>query len=721
MSLHLHGTTKRIVLLIVACLGFVAVIAGTAGYPKEPREAQIVSHFPRDGAKSVSRTAHVVAWMDRPIDEVSGDLGLQLQDQQGNAIDGALEVGADRESIIFEPASALAPGSYLASLNATAAPSASGAELGTWTFSVPEKPSLDQGPGGSILLVVDESSEFSAHYAEILRMEGLNSFETTTVEDLTPQLLDAHELVILATGTVGAGTAKMFSDWVEHENGNLIAMEPTGQIAELAGVVNHGPDVSDGYIHIDTSQAPGKGIASDSLQFHGDSSRLELKSGTRAIASQGSTAWSTGGRPAVTVKPGIDGRGTVAAYSFNLAKSTVLTRQGNPEWAGQERDGIAPIRPDDLFFGGDESDYLDLEKVHIPQADEHLRLLANLIGYVNQGNGPMPKFWYLPNFSKAALVMAADDHGTVDGTRRMFERLSELSPKDCSVEQWECLRATSWLYPESGLTPANAESYSDSGFDVGAHVTTGCEDWDAKSLTLAFSQSLGEFRKKYPGLPAQTGNRLHCIAWSQWSTQASTERSWGMRIDMNYYYWPGDWIRQRAGFMTGSGFPMRFSDPEGNLINVYQQETHLVDEVFADHPEAVEQLLERATGPEGFYGAFGTHVDFSTGFDIDLMDMAIRHSIPMISAKQLLEWTDARNASSFKTLNWEDGELSFELDITGKTHGMLKTMLPIESNQGTLTGIRSEGLAIDLDRETIKGVDYVIFTGASGTYTATYR
>lgn len=720
MGLHSQSITHRLVRSFIVFLCLTALIAGTAGCRKLSGEAQIVSLFPRDGAESVSRTASVVAWMDRPIDRGWNRWGLRLQDQAGKIVEGRLEMGADRESIVLEPAAVMAPGRYVASVTEKETPPASARQVRSWSFTVPEKPSLAQGPGGSILLIIDATTEFSAHYAEMLRMEGLNTFETIDVKDLTARLLGSHDLAILGTGDVDPGTARTLAHWVENENGNLIAMEPTGPVAELAGVVDRGPGVSDGYVRIDTSQAPGRGIVAESLQFHGESSRLELTDGTRALAWQDSTGSTPSGTPAVTVRAGTGRRGTVAAYSFNLAESTVLTRQGNLEWAGQERDGIAPIRPNDLFFGAGERDYLDLSKVHIPQADEHLRFFSNLIGYVNQGNGPMPKFWYLPNSTKAAVVLAADDHGTPDGTSAMFERLSDASPAGCSVEKWECFRATSWLYPESGLTPGQAKAFSERGFDVGAHVSTGCRDWDAKSLTSAFSQSLGDFRTKYPDLPAQTGNRLHCIAWSQWSTQASIERSWGMRIDMNYYYWPGDWVRGRSGFMTGSGLPMRFSDPEGNLINVFQQETHLVDEVFANRPEALERLLERATGPEGFYGVFGTHVDFTTGFDVDLLELAIRHSIPIVSAQQLLEWTDARNASSFDSIKWDRGEMSFSLDIDPQTHGMLKTMLPVQSRQGTLTGIRFGGQQIEAVKEIIKGVDYAIFDSISGTYTASY-
>ena len=92
--------------------------------------------------------------------------------------------------------------------------------------------------------------------------------------------------------------------------------------------------------------------------------------------------------------------GQAAAFTYDLARSVVYTRQGNPAWDGQERDGTSPIRSDDLYFGnasGDpQADWVNLAKVSIPQADEQQRLLANLILSMNADRKPLPRFWYLP-------------------------------------------------------------------------------------------------------------------------------------------------------------------------------------------------------------------------------------------------------------------------------------------------------------------------------------
>ena len=123
----------------------------------------------------------------------------------------------------------------------------------------------------------------------------------------------------------------------------------------------------------------------------------------------------------MTIKVAGANGGHAAAFTFDLARSIVYTRQGNPAWSGQERDNdptpaARSFVPNDLFFGanpGDvQPDWVNLDKVAIPQADEQQRLLANLVQYLNRLRKPLPRFWYFPRGLKAAIVMTGDDHGT---------------------------------------------------------------------------------------------------------------------------------------------------------------------------------------------------------------------------------------------------------------------------------------------------------------------
>ena len=92
-----------------------------------------------------------------------------------------------------------------------------------------------------------------------------------------------------------------------------------------------------------------------------------------------------------------------------------------------------------------------MSKVAVPQADEQQRLLANLITEMNRDKAPLPRFWYLPRGEKATVVMTGDDHSH-NGTPAYFDRLKASSPAGCSVADWECVRATSYLYPNTPMT-----------------------------------------------------------------------------------------------------------------------------------------------------------------------------------------------------------------------------------------------------------------------------
>src|SRR5436190_721729 len=174
-------------------------------------------------------------------------------------------------------------------------------------------------------------------------------------------------------------------------------------------------------------------------------------------------------RPAVTLRQVGPNGGQIATFTYDLARSIVYTRQGNPAWAGQERDGTAPIRSDDLFFGGAQADWIDLAKVAIPQADEQQRLLANMINFMSRDRKPLPRFWYLPRGLKAAVVMTGDDHGN-NGTEGRFNIYTANSPSGCSVSDWQCVRATSYIYPSTPIGPTQAAAYAANGLEIGVDV-----------------------------------------------------------------------------------------------------------------------------------------------------------------------------------------------------------------------------------------------------------
>jgi hypothetical protein len=590
-------------------------------------------------------------------------------------------------------------------------------------------PTLGEGPGGPILLITSVANPFSRYYAEILRAEGLNLFRTLDVNSVSTATLGSFDSVILTEMPLATNQVTMFENWV-NAGGNLIAMRPDKKLQSLLGISDTGATIQDSYISVNAAVDPGRGIESQTMQFHGTADKYSLASATPVAMLYSSAATATP-NPAVTLRSvGVNG-GQAAAFTYDLAKSIIFTRQGNPAWAAQERDGVNSIRSNDLFFGakiGDiQPDWVDLGKVAIPQADEQQRLLVNLILHMNSDKKPLPRFWYFPNNKKAVVVMTGDEHSSTK-SQVVFERYKSQSNGGCSVQDWECIRATSYLYtdpnPNADLTNIAATSYTSQGFEIGVHINTGslCANYNFSSISAIYTDQLGTFRTKYSSIPSPVTQRTHCVVWSDWLSQAEIELQNGIRMDTTYYYALASWVQNRPGFFTGSGMPMRFAYKNGEMIDVFQATTQMTDESGQTYPFTIDMLLDNALGTTGYYGAFvaNMHNDNVVHPSADaIVASAKSRGVPVVSAKQMLDWLDAKNSSYFSGITWNQNKLTFSISqATGARN--LRAMLPIHALSGSLSGITKDGSPVNYAVETIKGIDYAMFPATSGNYTATY-
>jgi hypothetical protein len=590
------------------------------------------------------------------------------------------------------------------------------AVAGVWTSSAGAQSPAD-GPGGPILVVVDAGDAFGTYYAEILRAEGLNEFAVTSKASLNAATLSSYQVVLLAQTSLTDAQASLLDSWVQG-GGNLIAMRPDARLAGLFGLGADTGDLNDGYVKIATGSPPGAGITGQTMQFHNTADRWS-GGGAATVATLYSDADTATSSPAVTLRNVGAAGGQAVAFTYDLARSIVETRQGNPAWAGQKRDGeIDPIRSDDLFF----PDWVNFDKIAIPQADEQQRLLANLVTLMDVDRTPLPRFWYLPRGEKAAVVMTGDDHASNGGTIGQFETFDAASPRGCSVAEWQCVRSTSYVYPSTRLDGADVAAYQAAGFEIALHLTTGCQNFTPASLEDDWRSQLAEFTSAWPMVALPRTNRTHCIAWSDWAGEPEAELKHGVRFDVNYYYWPQAWVQNRPGLFTGSGFPMRFADEDGSLIDVYQAATQLVDEANIDVEKHIEALLGAAEGPQGYYGVFTAqmHTDIPDHQGAHAIVASARaHGVPVVSAVQMLDWLDGRNNSSFQEISYGGGLLRFKVARASGATG-LQAMVPAGSAAGQITQIVRNGAPVDVTRRTVKGIDYAAFAAASGDYVAAY-
>ncbi|WZF20529.1 DUF4082 domain-containing protein [Nostoc sp. UHCC 0302] len=601
-------------------------------------------------------------------------------------------------------------------------------------------------PGGPILVITNAANPFSKYYSEILRNEGLNTFNESDISSVSAETLTNYDVVILGEMVLTPAQVTIFTDWVTG-GGNLIAMRPDKPLTNLLGltdVTEPISELSNAYLLVDTSTEAGNGIVDQTIQFHGTADRYTLN-GADSIATLYKDATTATANPAITLRSVGSNGGQAAAFTYDLARSIIYTRQGNPEWAAQDRDGDKDklIRSDDLFFGNasekPQPDWINLDKVAIPQADEQQRLLANLVLKMNQDKKPLPRFWYFPEVKnalvKAVVLMTGDDHAN-GGTVGRFNQFKALSEPGCLVDDWECIRGTSYIYPNTPLTDAQAAAFNADGFELSLHVSTNCQNFEPEKLPALYTDQLNTFTNKYSSIPAPVTERHHCLVWSDWFTTPQVELNNGIRLDTTYYYWPSYWTNDRSGFFSGSGMPMRLANKDGAMIDVYHAVTQMTDESGQTYPSTVDTLLDRAIGSKGYYGVFNVnaHTDYqednpdpsskNDGLQGSIVSNAVVASaqtrkVPIISAKQLLTWLDGRNNSSFGSLAWSNNTLNFTLS-KGTGANNLQAMLPNLSGNLVLSNITRNSSNVTFTKQVIKGIEYAFFSGDAGSYVATY-
>jgi hypothetical protein len=686
---------------------------------------------PANAATFVSLGAVVNATFNEPMDAttINGSTML-LVDSSSNPVAGAVTYNGTTSTATFKPTVALQPlTTYTATVKGLVK-DLFGNVLGpdfVWSFTTGTAPA-NSGPGGPILVISSAANPFTRYYTEILLAEGLNYFTVQDVSTVTSSTLAAYDVAILGDMSLTSTQVSMITTWVNN-GGNLIAMHPDKQLAGLLGLTSTPGTLSDAYLQVDTTSGPGVGIVSQTMQYHSSADLYSLN-GASSLATLYSGSTTPTASPAVTLVGA--GAGQAAAFTYDLARSVVYTRQGNPAWSGQERDafidpdvGGAQIRSDDLFFGNasfdPQPDWVNLSKVAIPQADEQQRLLVNLLQQINLNKKPLPRLWYFPRGFKAVVIMTGDDHG-FGGSRPRFDTYITDSPANCSAADWQCVRGTTYIWPSTPFS--SYQVYVAQGFEIANHGDNAptCTNFTPSSLDAAITSQLAAIAQNFPDLPAPRTNRTHCVLWSDYDSEPQILLNHGIRLDTSYYYWPGAWIQDRPGMFTGSGMPMRFADRSGNIIDVYQATTQLTDESGQTYPKNIDTLLDNALGASGFYGAFtaNMHTDLpnSPGSDA-IVASAQARGVPIVSALQMLTWLDGRNASSFGGFSWNGSTLSFTITVgTGARN--LQAMLPVSSNAGSLTSIRLNGSPISFSTQTIKGVQYAYFNASGGAYQAVY-
>ena len=261
---------------------------------------------------------------------------------------------------------------------------------------------------------------------------------------------------------------------------------------------------------------------------------------------------------------------------------------------------------------------------------------------------------------------------------------------------------------------------SDFTSTLAAWISTGSPAW---TLFIRINCPYGVHA--FPQLTAPVTNRTHCVVWSDYDTQPQVELSHGIRLDTNYYYYPGAWVNDKPGLFTGSGMPMKFMTSSGSLVDVYQATTQMTDESNQSYPDTVNELLKNALGPQGYYGVFtaNLHTDLANVnaaiWAGEVVSAAKAAGIPVVSSSQMLQWLDGRNNSSFIINGWQNSTLSFSITV-GAGARNLQAILPANAGGAGLSSLSRDGQPLSFTLQSIKGIQYAMFAATAASYTATY-
>jgi hypothetical protein len=590
-----------------------------------------------------------------------------------------------------------------------------------------------------ILLIVnkDAANPFGIYFTEILRAEGVNCFHTTELSTLQPASLENYDVAILTETPLNETQSAMFEAYVMH-GGRIVSMKPANNLEAVFGLERSEGTLSKGYIKTEPGHLASGGINPSTLQIH-DSANLYNLVNAQPIA------WLYSDRDKASTHPAIAinalGDGLAVSFAFDLAKNIAYMRQGNPQGANQDVDGLAGVRTVDMFV-----DWIDLERIEIPQADEQQRLFINILAQLSKR--PLPRLWYFPEDKKSVLIATGDSHSNpAQFIENVLSRVEArgghftvyYSPQIVNdvgrAARWSRFWLTDHVPLVSDLlgeefgspTPMMVEDWRARGHEITLHpyVETGLDEW-----LLYWKEFTGRGYE-----PVSQTVRTHRILWTGWMETARVQATFGMRMNFDYYHVGpslqkknGEWPN---GHLTGSGRPMKFIDEQGRIINLYQQLTHVADEhlIPMDVPgwggwpqltgqeaaEVTKSLLDRSLN--GDYCAVGGqfHVDpFQMGGDpaekgsIFLegsLDYAQQIGVPILSADEWLEFTELRHESNFENVIWNltASALTFDLLPPNQPDTTLTVLIPLTHADKSLSSVQVDGVTISMDSRLVLG------------------
>ncbi len=347
----------------------------------------------------------------------------------------------------------------------------------------------------------------------------------------------------------------------------------------------------------------------------------------------------------------------VASIGFEVGKAVVILRQGDPTLAGCDTDGISGITPLDLF-----SRMANASDHRVPRADMLVKLLVDAIEIVSPR--PLPVVGTLPPGTSGVMVLTADQDFA--DSEFLVSMAAEVKARTggtgamtfylTSGTQQEEFRAGANLLTDPE-TEVASRLISD-GHELAVHTNLTAFAGSVDAVPALVSAHVAHVQRAY-GVHVLTA-RNHRLSWSGWVGTAAIEEGLGILMDLNFnslvtVTTPG------PGYVNGSALPMRFVGPDGRLMGVLQQSTHLGD-------DALPSASIKSLGMEIHDGNLvAPDLTTYTRMSIEFAGLAYDRRLPLVVShhpihfarhpswlRALLDHASGRRVSVWTALDWLD-------------------------------------------------------------------
>ena len=549
--------------------------------------------------------------------------------------------------------------------------------------------------------ILADPPDLSSYVAEMFNTWGLVLYQIVAPEKL-PHLDPA------ATPVVVCPASRREESHVDHllgyarRGGTIVCFEPDGTLAEAAGLEREGEKEIPVRLRI-TGQ-PAAGIAGERLPVVGSACTYGYAPEVQVLGYLCHPDRCVGESAGITAS--VVGRGRIVAFAFDLALCVLLLRQGDPDRAEVIPQGDGCARPSHLAtpLGPSDSGW-------IPFADLMSRLLVDTVRH--HLPLPAPLLWHLPGTAPGILLYSGDeDNAKVDFTEQEFAAVSAGGG-----------RMNLYIIPiRTQSTAADVRRYL-ATHDVGPHPDLRKLDGHPVSDRVAeFARQIRMFRERF-GVPARS-LRNHCTAWAGYLEPVEAMEKVGVGMDANYFSGTYGRAREDAPYAAfGAAMPMRFCRPDGRLIDVFQQHTHLADDVMFGNsacsyrlsPEVFAGVLDRIYGDikTRFHTPYavcihpGNWARFSRPQGEELLRQANERRFPVWSFDQWLGFWKARDTWRFEGIAWKGTALQLSIEGEASQEGLC-IAVPVHHGATSLKQVRLDGQIAEWQSVRRYGEDLVL-------------